>query len=118
MRRERAFSVEIEYELADAVPGFDIALVVANRRGTRVLDELLSDHAPDGRGRAGRFVARVPVPPVLNAGDYDVGLWFGTAYEQFLWEPDLLRLRLEGGAADRPDRTVCLDLPWAVENVA
>jgi ABC-2 type transport system ATP-binding protein/lipopolysaccharide transport system ATP-binding protein len=112
-RRELPFTVEVDYELTDAVPGFDIAISVTTRRGVRVLDEQLSDRVRDGRGRPGRFVARLTVPPVLNSGDYDVGVWFGTAYEDLWWDLSVLRLRLEGTSL-RPERAVCLDLPWSV----
>jgi ABC-2 type transport system ATP-binding protein/lipopolysaccharide transport system ATP-binding protein len=117
MRRDAPFTIEVRFTLSEAVPGLDIALVVANRRGVRVLDELWSDSMPEGRGAAGEHVARVTVPPVLNGGEYDIGIWFGTAYEQFVNELELLTLRLEGGAADRAERAVCLDLPWDVRRI-
>jgi ABC-type polysaccharide/polyol phosphate transport system ATPase subunit len=112
-RRELPFTVEVDYELAEAVPGFDIAVSITSRRGVRVLDEQLSDVVREGRGRPGRFVARLAVPPVLNTGDYDVGIWFGTAYDDLWYDLSVLRLQLEGTSL-RPERAVCLDLPWSV----
>jgi ABC-type polysaccharide/polyol phosphate transport system ATPase subunit len=114
MQRDRRFAVEIEYELSEAVPALDIALVLTNERGVRVLDEALSEGTPTWSGDAGRYIARLDIPPILNAGDYEVGCWFGTAYEEFLWEPSLRQLRLEGGVPGRLERAVVLDLPWQI----
>jgi hypothetical protein len=44
------------------------------------------------------------VPPILAAGDYTLGLWVGTAYEDLLFE-EVLRFTLEPAPDDRMDRT-------------
>jgi hypothetical protein len=56
----------------------------------------------------------VSVPPVLNVGDYRVGIWAGAAYEMLLFEPAAASFRLEGSTKERPERAVALFLPWEV----
>jgi hypothetical protein len=65
----------------------------------------------------GEYVASLQVPPMLNVGDYTVGVWFGTAYETILQEMTLHRFRLEGDVKHRPKRIVDLGLPWKIVRV-
>ena len=58
MQRDRAFAIEVEYELAEAVPALDVAISVTNDDGVRVLEEAMSETTTGWRGYAGRFVAR------------------------------------------------------------
>jgi ABC-2 type transport system ATP-binding protein/lipopolysaccharide transport system ATP-binding protein len=115
--REFPFTVEVEYELIDPVPAFDMAVSISTRRGQRILDEQMSDAIGERRGEPGRHVARITFPPVLNGGDYDVGVWIGTAYEDFWYDFSALRLHLDGPGS-RTERAVCLDLPWELHRVA
>jgi ABC-2 type transport system ATP-binding protein/lipopolysaccharide transport system ATP-binding protein len=115
--REASFSVEIEYELLDPVPAFDMAVSISTRRGQRIFDEQMSDAIGDRRGVPGHHVARITFPPVLNTGEYDIGVWIGTAYEDFWYDFGALRITLEGPST-RPERAVRLDLPWDLLDVA
>ncbi|MGY1711374.1 polysaccharide ABC transporter ATP-binding protein [Geodermatophilus sp. SYSU D00758] len=111
--RDDALRVEVDFELADQVPDLDLAIYLTNHRGVRVLDEALSDQAPR-RLPSGRWCAAMDVPPVLNVGDYSVGLWFGTSGAEFLHEPAATAFTLHGSDRLRPERTVVLDLPISV----
>jgi ABC-type polysaccharide/polyol phosphate transport system ATPase subunit len=114
LRRDQPFSIELRYSLRAPVPGFDLAASIVNHRGVEVLDEVWSDTASKRPAGAGDYVARLEIPPILNAGDYVVGVWFGSRYETILHERMVARFRLEGDLKRRPRRDVVLDLPWLV----
>jgi ABC-type polysaccharide/polyol phosphate transport system ATPase subunit len=113
-RRDRPFVVELRYTIRTPVPGLDLTAALVNARGVEVLNEHWSDTCPERIGDPGRYVARLEVPPVLNAGDYVIAVWFGTAYETFIWETAARRFRLEGDVKTRPHRAIALGLPWQV----
>jgi hypothetical protein len=113
LRRDRPFEIEVELSLNDRVPGLDVALYLVNQRGVRVFDEVWSDTAGDRPEGPGRFVASVRVPPVLNVGDYAVGVWIGQGFEEILSVDAATSFSLEGSAKGRPDRVVELLLPWS-----
>jgi ABC-type polysaccharide/polyol phosphate transport system ATPase subunit len=114
-RRDRPFVLEMRYTIRTSVPGLDLTAALLNARGVEVLNEHWSDTCPERIGDPGRYVARLEVPAVLNAGDYVVAVWFGTAYETFIWEAAVRRFRLEGDVKTRPHRAIALGLPWQVE---
>jgi ABC-type polysaccharide/polyol phosphate transport system ATPase subunit len=115
LRRDEPFTVEVTFVVKAPVLDLNIAVAVRSLRGLRVLEEALSDHPSAPLSRTGEYVARLAIPPILNAGDYVVGLWMGTDFEQFAWVEDAVSLHLEGGINGRPDRAVRLDLPWKIE---
>jgi hypothetical protein len=99
------------------VQGLDLAAFVQRVGGPEVLCESWADTARDRRGEPGTYVARLRIPPVLNVGEYVVGLWAGDPYETFIHEMTVQRFRLEGDDLNRPNRSVILRLPWHVEQV-
>ena len=111
--RDDPVTIEVDFELSDDVPGMDLAIYVSTSSGMRVLDQMFSDTGHP-RLPAGRYQARLEVPPVLNVGDFTVGLWFGTAHTQFLDEPVAASFTLHGSDRGRPDRAVVLELPFSV----
>jgi len=113
-RRDRPFSIEVRYTIHEKVPALDMSVLVFNASGMRVLDDAWSDTEGSRPDRPGTYTVRVSVPPVLNVGDYRVGIWAGTAYEMLLFEPGAASFRLEGSAKGRPERAVALFLPWQV----
>ncbi len=115
LRRDEAFTIEVAFTVVEAVRDLNITVAVRSLRGLQVLDEALGDVAPRPVTEPGPYVARVTVPPVLNAGDYVVGVWLGTEFEEFAWVEDALTVHLEGSVNGRPDRVVRLDLPWRFE---
>jgi energy-coupling factor transporter ATP-binding protein EcfA2 len=116
LMRGDSLRVEVEFELADEVPGMDLAIFVTTRTGVRVLDEVFSDRTEQRLG-AGRYKAAMEVPPVLNVGDFSVGLWFGTAHTDILEEPVAASFTLHGSDRGRPDRVLVGDLPILVEQL-
>jgi ABC-type polysaccharide/polyol phosphate transport system ATPase subunit len=116
LRRDRPFIVEMRYTVRTPVNGLDLTAALVNARGVEVLNEHWSDTSHERTSEPGRYVARLEVPPVLNAGEYVVAVWFGTAYETFVWEGATRRFRLEGDVKTRPHRAIALGLPWKVEH--
>jgi ABC-2 type transport system ATP-binding protein/lipopolysaccharide transport system ATP-binding protein len=78
----------------------------------RVLDEAWSDTEGSRPDRPGTYTVRISVPPVLNVGDYRIGIWVGTRYDTLLFEPAAATFRLEGSTKGRPERAIELYLPW------
>ncbi len=112
LRRDASFNIEVDISLLERCPGFDVAVYVLNQRGVRVFDEAWSDTVevrPDGPGR---FTAWVTVPPMLNVGDYSVGVWIGFGDEELLHAEGAATFSLDGNVRGRPDRIVELNLPW------
>jgi ABC-2 type transport system ATP-binding protein/lipopolysaccharide transport system ATP-binding protein len=113
-RREHRLTIEVRFSVMRQIPGLDLAAYVLNVRGVEVLNEAWSDTAVSRSTEPGEYVARLDIPPVLNTGEYVVGVWFGSTYETLLQEPVAKRFRLEGDPRDRPKRSVVLELPWDV----
>ncbi|MGZ4703500.1 MAG: ABC transporter ATP-binding protein [Acidimicrobiales bacterium] len=114
--RDEPFAVEVALDVREPSPGLDVTVYIATNRGVRVIDEALSDTGAAFVG-SGRFTARVVIPPVLNAGEYSVGIWVGTGYEERVWRDDLLRFTLTGDSQGRPERLVRLDAAWELDRV-
>ena len=90
-----------------------VAVSVQSLRGLRVLDEASADGDEPLRRRPVTH-GPVSIPPILNAGDYEVGVWLGTDFEEFAWVDDAVSLHLEGSTGGRPDRVLQLGLAWEV----
>lgn len=114
LRRDEPFTVEVTIAVKTPVPDLNIAVSIHTRRGWRVLEEALSDHQAPPLERPGEYVARLTIPAVLNAGDFVVGVWMGTDFEQFAWVEDAISIHLEGDVNGRPERVVQLGVPWTV----
>jgi ABC-2 type transport system ATP-binding protein/lipopolysaccharide transport system ATP-binding protein len=113
--RDDRLTIEVDFELTEHVPDLDIALFLTSNRGVRVIDETLRDSGGP-RFTPGRYRARMDVPPVLNVGEYSVGLWCGAATggRRFIHEPAVVSFTLNGSDRNRPARAVVLDLPITV----
>ena len=112
LRRDRSFSIEVTYTINERVPGLDMSALVFNAAGMRIMDEAWSDTEGSRPERPGTYTVRILVPPVLNVGDYRVGIWIGTRYDTVLLEPAAATFRLEGSTKGRPERAIELYLPW------
>jgi ABC-2 type transport system ATP-binding protein/lipopolysaccharide transport system ATP-binding protein len=126
-RRDRPLAVRARFVARSALPDLNIAIYLLDHRGTRVLDEALSD-TPDWKGsitRAGEYEALLTLPPVLAAGSYTIGVWIGSTIgsaegETFL-DREVLNLQLwphplDGQeSADRP-RVVHPPVKWEVNS--
>jgi hypothetical protein len=105
--------IEVDFDVTEQTPGLDLALVLTTSAGVRVLDELLSDTAAM-RLPVGRYRAELVVPPLLNVGDYTVGVWFGTQHEEFINEPVVTPFTVQGSDQQRSERIVILSVPIVV----
>jgi ABC-type polysaccharide/polyol phosphate transport system ATPase subunit len=117
MRRDQPLTVEVRFQVRVAVPGLDVAVHLYNVRGVEVLSEAWGDTVLDRPNEPAEYVARLQIPPLLNVGEYTVGVWIGTRYDTFVQETALRRFRLEGDVKGRPRRIMSLDLPWDVRRV-
>jgi ABC-type polysaccharide/polyol phosphate transport system ATPase subunit len=118
LRRDQPFTVEVRFSVRTSVPGLDLSAPITNMHGVEILCEGWGDTVAVRPGDPGTYVARLEVPPVLNVGEYVVGVWIGTRYDTFLEEATAARIRLEGDVKGRPRRLVDLQLPWDVQRVA
>jgi ABC-type polysaccharide/polyol phosphate transport system ATPase subunit len=114
LRRDRPFGIEVTYTINERVPALDMSALVFNASGMRVLDEAWSDTEGSRPDQPGTYTVHISVPPVLNVGEYRVGIWAGTAYETILFQPAAATFRLEGSSKGRPERAVALFLRWDV----
>jgi len=100
-RRDEPLGIELELEVREVHPGLDLAVYVKDREGRRILDDAWSDTRPAGAGidRVGHHVVAAHVPPLLTAGEYTLGVWIGTRFEEFL-DRDVLRFDVAPGGED------------------
>jgi ABC-type polysaccharide/polyol phosphate transport system ATPase subunit len=117
LRRDQPLAIEVRFSIKTPIPGLDLATYVLNKRGTEIVNEAWSDTDVDRPNDPGEYLARIVIPPLLNVGEYVVGVWLGTAYETLLQEQTVARFRLEGDVQDRPKRSVVLGLPWDVRRL-
>ncbi len=113
LRRDAPVTIEIELSVHQRTPGLDIAVYVLNQRGVRVLDEVWSDTVEERPAGPGRFVASMQIPPVLNVGQYSVGVWIGQGFDEFFSVDGAASFSLEGNSKGRPDRIVEVLAPWS-----
>jgi ABC-2 type transport system ATP-binding protein/lipopolysaccharide transport system ATP-binding protein len=102
-----------------APPGLDLAVYLLDEQGHRVIDDALSDHAALPAGGAARHTVSVTLPPILRAGDYAVGVWIGTAHEEYLdTEVHAFKVAPRGGDKDEAmqrRRLVQPPVQWRVD---
>lgn len=115
--RDEQFQIELRFSVRTQVPGLDVAVWVANAFGTEVFREGWFDHSPDRPSEPGEYVATLRVPPILNVGEYTVGVWIGSAYETLV-DAVAARFHLQGDVKNRPSRSVVLHLPWEVRRIS
>jgi ABC-2 type transport system ATP-binding protein/lipopolysaccharide transport system ATP-binding protein len=115
LRRGDPLEVTVRFQVHHPVPGIDLSLLLFNARGARLLDEAWSDHRTTESLPPGAYVAKVVIPPVLNTGDYTIGVWLGTAYETIQYINDAAVFRLEGPTRGRTERLLQLGMAWSVE---
>jgi len=114
MRRNEPFIIEVDVLLQHEVD-LDVSVVVDTVRGGRLLDEAWTDTNAQRKRPPGRYRFTLVVPPVLNAGDYSVGLWIGSSYDTYVWVESAILLHLEGETHGRPERGLQLELRWDVD---
>ena len=114
--REKPLLMQVTFDLTEEVSGLNVALFLTTDSGVKVFDEAASE-AGLGRLRPGTYCAELVVPPVLNVGDYSLGLFMGTPHEDLIDEPGAVPFTLGGTGPQRPDRLIVLDAPLVVRPV-
>jgi ABC-type polysaccharide/polyol phosphate transport system ATPase subunit len=114
LARADPLSVVARVHLRRRAVGLDLSVYVTSIRGVTVLDEAWRDTDDDRVLDPGTYDLRLRVPPVLNVGEYAVGVWLGEGEVTLFEEPSAALFSLEGSTANRPDRAVVLSLPWDV----
>jgi ABC-2 type transport system ATP-binding protein/lipopolysaccharide transport system ATP-binding protein len=110
--RDEPFTVEVTFDVRERVPGLDLSVYIQTLGGVRVIDEAWSD-AGEPLG-VGRFTVRMQVPPVLNVGNFSIGVWMGTGFEELFWRDGVVVFRLEGDTQARTERLLQLGVPWSI----
>jgi ABC-2 type transport system ATP-binding protein/lipopolysaccharide transport system ATP-binding protein len=121
IQRDEPLRISVTFETAEAIRGLNVSVYIVASDGARVVDDALGDAPRRARDfPAGRHVVTVTVPPLLRAGEYALGVWFGSAYEEFL-EREVLTFRIWPRSDDleeaigRP-RVVQPMLEWDVQS--
>jgi ABC-type polysaccharide/polyol phosphate transport system ATPase subunit len=114
--RGDAMKIVVGFDVHEEVPGLDLAIMITTSSGARVLDELLSDRETP-RFTLGRYQAELSLPPLLNLGNYTVGLWFGTQHDDFINQPVAAPFTVHGSDLHRSERILVLDVPFTVQRL-
>lgn len=116
LMRGDAFRIEVQFDVTEDVSGLDLAIFLTRSGGVRVFDELLSDQSAT-RLSPGKYRVAIVIPPLLNVGDYTVGLWFGTQLVDLLDVPIAARFTVHGTDRFRSERVLVLGLPFVVDRL-
>ena len=118
-RRDEPLVIRLDVEVRERLPDLDLSITLLDERGVRLLNDALSDNreAP-GIGNPGTYRVSLIVEPLLVASRYTLGVWVGTATDDY-FRGEVLSFELLPGARDgeRPfDRPRLADPPltWKV----
>jgi ABC-2 type transport system ATP-binding protein/lipopolysaccharide transport system ATP-binding protein len=94
-RRNEPFSVRARFHTTERVPDLDVAIYLQTDNGVSVIDETWQEVAGTiaSWNPPQDLEATIHVPPVLAPGDYVVGVWCATAYDEFFFG-EVFRFRL------------------------
>jgi ABC-type polysaccharide/polyol phosphate transport system ATPase subunit len=102
-RRGRALRIALDYSVARRAAGMDVAIWISDRAGTRVIDERWSDREEAvGLGDVGPHDISLSLPAILPAGDYLIGVWFGSETETFIYT-EAFGFHVEPSPSDREE---------------
>src|SRR5258708_4135855 len=104
--RGRPFSIEMAFEVREAIPELNVAIMLVDELGAMIIDDDVGDRQMGGElsGERGVYVVWATIPPLLRAGTYIVRTWVGNEYEDVV-ERDLLAIRV-APRADDPQRFI------------
>jgi lipopolysaccharide transport system ATP-binding protein len=106
--------IEIDVAVNNHTPGLGVAVLVSTSHGTNLFDEWSGDARPTDISANGMYRLRFDLPSILAPGDYAVGVWLGTTYEDIEFRERVLSMTIEGDDAGRPSRLLKLGTPWTV----
>jgi homopolymeric O-antigen transport system ATP-binding protein len=123
VRRDKSFRVRLRFRAREPSFGLDVCVYLINRSGVRVVDDAWSDWRQSEwlADAPGEYEATVEIPPLLAPGEYLLGVWFGTAVEEF-FDRELLTFEVAPRPDDRKEwverpRVVQPKLRWSVREV-
>ena len=120
VRRRDTFAVRIAFSTRRPLPDLDVAVYLVSRHGVHALDEAWSDTErppPSGAG-PGRYETVLTLAPMLAPGEYQLGVWIGSAVadDETHVHRDVLTLRIWPEAGDKEDaerrRVVQPEVTW------
>jgi ABC-type polysaccharide/polyol phosphate transport system ATPase subunit len=118
--RGRPFLIEMAFEVRDAIPEVNIAIMLVDELGAMIIDDDVRDRPIGGElsGEPGVYVVSATIPPLLRAGTYTVRTWIGNEFQDAV-EQDLLAIRVTPRADDPQQlvtrtRVVQPQIEWTV----
>ena len=104
--------VQVIVAVGAPTPGLYVGVQVHTVGGLNLLDEdILGQKAVDLSG-TGTYRLRMSLPAVLPPGEYTLGAWLGTSYEEFERHEHAASFIVEGSDGGSPKRLIRLGLPW------
>jgi ABC-type polysaccharide/polyol phosphate transport system ATPase subunit len=120
IRRRDPFTVRVAFTTRRSLPDLDVAIYLISRQGVHALDESWSDteRVPPSAAGPGRFETKLTLAPMLAPGEYQLGVWIGSAVadDETHVHRDVLNLRIWPEPGDKEDaerrRIVQPDATW------
>jgi ABC-type polysaccharide/polyol phosphate transport system ATPase subunit len=120
LERGRPFTIEMAFEVREAIPDMAFALILVDEQGMIIIDTDVSDRSADGApsGEPGAYVVSATIPPLLRAGTYVVRGWIGNGFESPV-DREFLTIRIAPRADDPQEfmerrRAVQPEIAWKV----
>jgi ABC-2 type transport system ATP-binding protein/lipopolysaccharide transport system ATP-binding protein len=107
--------IQVVVVVAEPTAGLGVGAQVHTQSGLTLLDEYTLEHDPVDISQRGTYELRMSLPPVLPPGQYTLGSWLGTNYEEFEHHEHAVSFIVEGSDGGSPDRLLRLSLPWTSE---
>lgn len=107
--------IQAEVAVTSPTPGLDVGVQVSTVAGLHLFDEYVSEFGQLDISRIGTHRLRCRLPPMLAPGEYTLGVWLGTAYEEFEQYEHAVSFRVEGEDEVSGRRLLRLGAQWDVE---
>jgi ABC-type polysaccharide/polyol phosphate transport system ATPase subunit len=105
--------VQVVVVVAERTPGLGVGVQIHTSGGLNLLDEYVLEHQQVDLSMPGTYELRMSLPPVLPPGDYSLGVWLGTNYEELEHHEHAVRFTVEGSDGGIPARLIRLGLQWS-----
>jgi ABC-type polysaccharide/polyol phosphate transport system ATPase subunit len=112
--RDGAF-IRVTMLVNEPTPGLDVGVQIHTATGLNLLDEYSIEGGQLDLSGPGHYVLSLELPAVLPPGDYSIGVWLGTKYEEFERHEFAVAFSVDGDDGDAPQRLMRLGLPWTVQ---
>jgi ABC-type polysaccharide/polyol phosphate transport system ATPase subunit len=104
--------IQVVVVVAEPTPGLNVGVQIYTASGLNLLDEYTLEHGELDLDGIGTYRLRMMLPAVLPPGEYTLGAWLGTSYEELERHEHALTFRVEGSDGGSPQRLLRLGLPW------